>query len=168
MVGTLIFIFYYITSFSVLLFVGYGFIALAALVNIIVFFRILLKAYSDKINRNQLLRTCGLMLLNIPVVAIYFGATLTLLNVMRIELTNSTQTLLTDVNIIGCGGGQIEKMEAGQSKTVWVKITRDCLLSIDYLSQGQRKNETVSGYVTSGMGQKIKHSIDGKNKEYFY
>ncbi|WP_158727981.1 MULTISPECIES: hypothetical protein [unclassified Flavobacterium] len=85
---------------------------------------------------------------------------------MRINFTNTTQTTLTKINIVGCGGGKIDKLEVGESKTVWVEIPRDCSISIEYLSNGQRKKENVSGYATSSMGQKMKHAI-GKNKDHF-
>lgn len=86
---------------------------------------------------------------------------------MRITFTNSTQTTLTDINIDGCGGGHIDKLEVGESKTVWVDITGDCSIDINYLSNGQRNGETVAGYVTSSMGQKVNHKIDGKDKDIF-
>lgn len=86
---------------------------------------------------------------------------------MRITFTNDTGTQLTDINIVGCGGGQIDKLGNGESKTVWVAITGDCSIYLDYLSNGQRKGETVAGYVTSSMGQKVNHKIDGKDKDIF-
>ncbi|SHF79141.1 hypothetical protein SAMN05444396_101411 [Flavobacterium segetis] len=86
---------------------------------------------------------------------------------MRITFTNSTQTTLTDINIVGCGGGHIDKLKVGESKTVWVDITGDCSIDINYLSNGQRKEETVAGYVTSSMGEKVNHKIDGKDKDIF-
>lgn len=84
---------------------------------------------------------------------------------MRITFTNSTQSTLTNINIVGCGGGHIDKLEVGESKTVWVDITGS--INVDYLSNGQQKEETVAGYVTSSMGQKVNHKIDGKDKEIF-
>jgi hypothetical protein len=35
------------------------------------------------------------------------------------------------------------------------------------LANGQRKEESVAGYVTSGMGQKMKHNIGAQNEEQF-
>jgi hypothetical protein len=71
LIGSVIFGLYYITSASDLLFVGYGFIALAGLVNLGVLIAILLKASKKKENRKRLLRTFGLMLLNLSVLFIY-------------------------------------------------------------------------------------------------
>ena len=67
----------------------------------------------------------------------------------------------------GCGGGQIDKLKVGESETVWVSITGDCSIYIDYLSDGQRNEEIVAGYVTSNMGQKVNHKIDGQDKDIF-
>ncbi|TXF77667.1 hypothetical protein [Chryseobacterium sp.] len=167
LLGTVIFGLYFLTSSFELLFVGYGFIALTGLINIGILISILLKAYKDKENRKKLLTTCGLMLMNIPVMVVYCWVAIILLDTMRITFTNSTQTTLTNINIIGCGGGQIDKLEIGESETVWVKITGDCSIDLKYLSNGQQKEEGVAGYVTSSMGQKIKHNIGGQNEELF-
>ena len=93
------------------------------------------------------------MLLNIPVMFFYCWVTIILLNTMRITFANSTQTTLTNINVVG-GGGHIDKLESGESETVWVDIIGDCSIDIDYLYNGQRKEESVAGYVTSSMGQK--------------
>jgi hypothetical protein len=167
LLGTVIFGLYFMTSSFELLFVGYGFIALTGLINIVILILILFKANKDKDNRKKLLTTCGLMLLNIPIMLFYCWVAIILLNTMRITFTNSTQITLTNINIVGCGGGQIGKLEIGQCETVWVAITGDCSITIHYLSNGQQKEESVAGYVTNGMGQKIKHNIGGQNEEQF-
>jgi hypothetical protein len=75
------------------------------------------------------------------------------------NFTNTIQETLTDIKIIGCGGGEIDKLAFGECKTVWVKITGDCAIYISYTSGGLQKEENVSGYVTSSMGQKMKYNI---------
>jgi hypothetical protein len=167
LLGTAIFGLYFLTSSFGLLFLGYGFIALTVLINIGILISILVKANKDKDNRTKLFTTCGLMLLNIPVMLFYCWVAIILLNTMRITFTNSTQTTLTNINIVGCGGGHINKLESGESETVWVDITGDCSISIDYLSNGQKKEESIAGYVTNSMGQKMKHNIGGQNEEQF-
>jgi len=156
-----------LTSSSDLLFLGYGFIVLTGLINIGILIAILTRAKKDKENRGRLLSTSGLMLVNIPIMVAYCWVAIVLLDTMRITFTNSTQTTLSSINIVGCGGGHIDKLEKGESKTVWVTITGDCSIYVDYLSNGQRKEETVAGYVTSSMGQKVNHKIDGKDKDIF-
>jgi amino acid transporter len=165
--GTVIFGLYYLTSDSMLLFVGYGFIVLTGLINIGVLIAIINIAAKDREHRKKLLKTCGLMTLNIPIMIGYCWVSIILLGTMRIIFTNETGVKLTDINIIGCGGGYIDKLEVGESETVWVPITGDCSISVNYLLDGQLKEETVAGYVTSSMGQKVKHEIDGQNKDMF-
>jgi len=167
LLGTVIFGLYFLTSSSDLLFLGYGFIVLTGLINIGILIAILTRAKKDKENRGRLLSTSGLMLVNIPIMVAYCWVAIVLLDTMRITFTNSTQTTLSSINIVGCGGGHIDKLEKGESKTVWVTITGDCSIYVDYLSNGQRKEETVAGYVTSSMGQKVNHKIDGKDKDIF-
>lgn len=168
LLGTTIFGLYYLTSDSNLLFVGYGFIVLIGLVNIGIFNSILLKALNDKENRKSFLRTGIIMLLNIPIMILYCGIAMILIETMRITFTNQTGKEITDIKIIGCGGGHIDNLEVGESETVWVSITGDCSISIEYVFDGQRKVEQVAGYVTSGMGQKLNHRIDGKDKDIFF
>jgi hypothetical protein len=166
-IGTAIFGLYFLTSAFELLFVGYAFIAIAGLINLIVFVTILVAAYKDDINRKRLLLTSGLMLLNIPVMIIYCSIGIVLLNTMRITFTNATDRVLTHINIVGCEAKRIDKLEKGQSKTVWVGITGDCSINIEYLANGQQKEENVAGYVSNSMGQKMKHNIGGQNDNVF-
>ena len=84
---------------------------------------------------------------------------------MRITFTNSTQNKLSDIKIIGCETEYISELKPNESKTVWVGITGDCYITLEYLENGILKKETVAGYVTNGMGQKMKHKIDGKDKD---
>jgi len=167
LLGTGIFGLYFLTSAFELLFFGYGFIAVTGLINLGILIAILVRANKDKENRNRLLTTSGLMLINIPIMLAYCWVAIILLGTMRITFTNDTGVELTDIKIVGCGGGHIDKLEIGESKTVWVTITGDCSIYLDYLSNGQRKEETVAGYVTSSMGQKVNHKIDGKDKDIF-
>ncbi|KUJ62172.1 hypothetical protein AR687_09115 [Flavobacteriaceae bacterium CRH] len=168
LLGTGIFGLYFLTSSFEVLSLGYSFIAWASLVNLVILISILLKANNDKYNRKKLFMTCGLMLLNIPIMLCYSWVTIILLDTMRITFTNATQTTLTNINIIGCGGGHIDKLESGKSETAWVKITGDCSINIEYLSNGKQKQESVAGYVTNSMGQKMEHNIGGQNEEQFW
>jgi hypothetical protein len=167
LLGTGIFGLYFQSSSFGLLFVGYSFILLIGLINVGVLIFILFKANKDNENRKKLLATCGLMLLNIPVMLFYCWIAIILLNTMRITFTNDTNSTVTKINIVGCGGGYIDKLDVGESNTVWVDIEGDCSISIDYFSNGQRKHEGVAGYVTNSNGQKMNHNIGGKNEVIF-
>ena len=84
---------------------------------------------------------------------------------MRITFTNATQNKLTDIKILGCETEHIPELEPNESITVWVGITGDCSISLEYFENGILKTEIVAGYVTNGMGQKLKHQIDGIDKD---
>lgn len=165
--GTLIFGLYFLTSSFMMLIVGYGFIAFVGLINIGVLISILLTITKDKYNIKRLLGTCGLMLLNIPIMILYCWLAIILLNTLRITFTNCTQTNLTEINIVGCETEHLDKLEIGESKTVWVGITGDCTININYLENGQRKEENLAGYVTSSMGQKMDFKIGVPNEILF-
>jgi hypothetical protein len=163
--GTVIFGLYFLTSSSKLLFFGYAFIVITAVVNIGIIILILLRAEKDRENKTRLLVTFGLMLLNIPIMIVYCWFSLILLNTMRIKFLNTSDTILTGIKIIGCGGGYIDKLAPGETETVWIDITGDCTINIDYLSNGKRKQEIVVGYASMSMGQKLKHNIGGRNTD---
>jgi len=158
--GTLLFISYYLTSAGSLLFMGYGYIAMAGVINLVLLLIILVRAITDKENRKKLLITSGLMLGNIPVMLVYCWFAIVLLNTMRITFINRTEARLTDINIVGCGGGHIGQLEKSESETVWVAIKGDCGIFIDYSTDGKHKKEDVTGYVTTGMGGKMTYIID--------
>jgi len=48
-----------------------------------------------------------------------------------------------------------------------VDISNDCSFNINYLKNGERIEENLAGYVTSGMVQKMKHNIFGHNEIIF-
>ncbi|MCT4665300.1 MAG: hypothetical protein N4A45_08735 [Flavobacteriales bacterium] len=103
-IGTIIFSLYYLTSAFEILLVGYGFIALNGLINIVILIAILIKIQNAKTNRKRLQNTSVLMFLNIPIMIAYCLVAINLLGTMRINFTNETNTTITDVNIVGCGG----------------------------------------------------------------
>ncbi|MBA6154890.1 hypothetical protein [Gelidibacter maritimus] len=164
-IGALIFGIYFLTSNSDLLFIGYGFVVLAGITNLIILIAILAKSNSDSTNRKRLLKTSGLMLINLPIMFLFIWLSLILIGNMRITFTNSTQNKLTDIKIDGCETEYISELKPNESKTVWVGITGDCSITLEYLENGELKKEMVAGYVTNGMGQKMKHKIDGKDKD---
>ncbi|RYG17351.1 MAG: hypothetical protein EOO07_11290 [Chitinophagaceae bacterium] len=165
--GTLILVLFYFTYWDALFLLGYGFIAFTAFINLIVLIALVIKCFSDKQNRKKLLMTGGVMLLNVPIMLGYLWIMVVLLNTIRITFVNSTQTPLTNVKIIGCEGGNIEQLAVGESETVWVGIPSDCGISIEYLTDGKQKKETVAGYLTPLGGRKADYKIGGKNNAIF-
>lgn len=65
-VGCYILLGYLISNWSGFIMIGFGYIALAAIVNLVILLPILIKACSEPSHRKELLLTGGLMLLNIP------------------------------------------------------------------------------------------------------
>lgn len=163
LIGTLIFgIYFFSTSFN-LLFVGYSYILIALVVNFILLTLVLGAAIRDKINRVKLIKTCGLMLLNIPVMLVYCWVAMIMLDTMRITVSNQTNKPITDINIFTQQSKHIDNLKSGESKTVWLKINSDCTIHINYMSSGHRKVEEVIGYVTTGMGRKMNYNVGGHN-----
>lgn len=78
-------------------------------------------------------------------------------------MNNVQGILFSDINITGCETEYIDKLEIGESETVWIDIPNDCSISIDYLTNGKRNEEVVAGYVSNSMGQKMNHKIGGFN-----
>lgn len=165
LVGTAIIVAFYITFSFELAFIGLGFILAAAFANFAVLLAVLNLAWKNKEQRVKALTTAGIMLLNIPAMLVYCNFTLTLMNTLRINFINDTGSPISDINIIGCAGGHINKLDAGEDKTVWISITGDCSVHIDYLLDGERKSETVVGYATTSGGTIGTHRIDGHENE---
>ena len=111
--GTALFIGYYLTSSDDLLFVGYRFIALAIVVNLLVLLLILDKAEKAPDARKELHRICWIMLLNIPFMLLYCWFAIVLLNTLRITFINETSDTLTDKRLrdkIHLTGFRLEKV----------------------------------------------------------
>ncbi len=166
-IGTGIFFSYYFTDAFPLLFLGLGFIVLAGIINLI-FIISVARQLSKTSNRIQLYFTIGLMLLNIPIMVLYCWMTITLLNTMRITFINETSNSLTDIRIFGCEEKHIDKLEPKESKVVWVGITGDCSVNIEFKKNGKQESENVTGYTTNDMGQRITHKIGWENSPVNY
>jgi hypothetical protein len=157
--GTCILLLYYFSGDSSLLFLGYAYAAIAGLINLGVFIALLISAYKGTRNRKRIVLTCGLMLLNVPVLLFYCWFAIRLLNTMRVTFINTTQTELTDIKIVGCEPKTIERLKPGESQTVWIAITGDCSIDIEYSVNGKNETENISGYCTNDMGQKLTYKI---------
>ncbi|WP_338794147.1 hypothetical protein [Bernardetia sp. MNP-M8] len=164
LIGTAIFIVYYLTSADFLLSLGGVFILVAAIINSIFLILILRRYSKEKHYKTHLFITAGIILLNIPAFLFYSWVTFLLMDTMRISFINSTQETITELKITGCQNKTIKKLDVGQSEMIWINIEADCTINIDYLLNGESKKETVLGYATTSMGQKMKYKI-GEKKE---
>jgi hypothetical protein len=163
LLGMLIFGMYFFTSKGEFLFLGYGFVVLTGMIHLIILIAILIKVPSDKGNKKGLLKTAGLMLLNVPIMFACMWMVMILMGTMRITFINQTDHKLTDLKITGCETKHIAELEPQESKTVWVGITGDCSINLGFKENGEKKNEMVAGYVTHGMGHKMNHNIGREN-----
>lgn len=155
LIGTIVFGCYFFTSDGLFMFLGYFFILLAGLVNIIV---IILITVSYQ-NLKKALRVIMLMLLNIPISIFYVWFSLILSSTERITIVNLTDTDIIDVNVFGCEKEHIKKIEANSSTTVWISISGDCEVNISYNAGGEIKTGNIIGYTTPGNGRITNYTI---------
>ncbi|WP_375559288.1 hypothetical protein ACE193_16315 [Bernardetia sp. OM2101] len=164
LIGTAIFVVYYLTSTDFLLLIGYVFIVLSAITNSIFLILILIQYSKKESHKFPLFITAGIILLNIPVLLFYSWITFLLMDIMRINFINSTTETITEIKIKGCQNKNIKQLEAGQSESAWVVIKGDCEIDIEYLIKGKLEKETVVQYATTSMGHKMNYKI-GKKTE---
>ncbi len=166
LLGTILFGLYYQTSKDIFLFIGYPFILITGLFNIVIV-AILWQKRRQEESYTAVVKTIIIMLINIPVMLLYCSIAIFLLGTMRITLVNETDTILTEIEIIGCGGGTVGKLAIGEEKTIWVRITGDCSLSLSYQSEGLLQQKVLASYITSLMGQKVSYKINDSEEEIF-
>lgn len=133
-------------------FVGYFYFLLAVPINLIILIILGIKSSKTE-NPSRIKNGTRLMLINIPVAALYFSIGLYFTGVMRITIKNNTGNDIKNIKVFGCESSEFEILKNGDSETVWIDINGDCSISMSYLdSKGEIQNETVVGYVTGGMG----------------
>ncbi len=164
LIGTAIFVIYYLTSADLILFLGYVFVVVVAVINSVFLILIFIKYSKQEHYKTSLIITAGIILLNIPVLIFYSWITLLLMNTMRIKFINSTEQTITELKITGCQNKKIKELEVGASETIWISVRKDCSIKINYLLNGKTKNETVLNYATTTTGQKIKYKIGEKRE----
>lgn len=163
LLSSLIYFTYYFTSYNLIVYLEYAFIFLAGAACFIILLRILNHVKKHKRYRIPLLLTSGFILISGIIAIIYFRNLTTLLDTMRINFVNESRYVLTDIKISGCQKKQVGNIEPKGTQTVWIRITRDCAINLSYNENGVVKNEVISSFVTTSMGQKINFKI-GDNK----
>ena len=163
-IGTIFFLMYFFSGSDNTAFTAYFFILIAGLLNLGILLTLIVKSIADKENKKSYLRTSGIMLLNLPVVVLYFYFVMVLLNTMRIEFINETGKPIREIKILGCEPKSIDELDINESETSWIGITGDCSIRIEYEIDGEQKTEYVFGYVTSSMGQKSTYRIGNQEK----
>ena len=162
-ISSLIYFSYYFTSYNFIVYFEYIFIFLASAASFIIVLRILNQVKKHKRNRTPLILTCVFILVSGIIALVYFRYLTNLLDTMRINFINESPYALTDIKITGCQKKHIDSISPKGSQVVWIKVTRDCAINVSYNENGIAKNEMVSAYVTTSMGQKLSFRI-GDNK----
>ena len=166
LIGTLIVgVFFFTLSSKVALF-AYLYTGVAILTNWIYTAYLLYNLLKGKISARTTLRTVVLMALSIPIALAYSYAMVWMMSYARITFKNETGADVGLIKIEGCQERQIENLERGESKTVWIKISSDCQVSIEYQREGITTKETVASYLTNSGGVIASYSL-GSNKDIF-
>lgn len=165
-IGTLIFMMFLMFSGIALGLSGLFFIVVAGIINTVFFLLLTIRLLIDKEQKRKISKTIGLILLNIPITILFCWISILWINTLRITFVNETTTDLFNIEIVGCQNSQIDKLNKGESKTVWINIPHDCAVSINYKLKGIDKSEDVTGYVPNGNGYSMTFKIGTNQKSY--
>ena len=159
LLSSLIYFSYYYTSYNFIVFLEYAFIFLAGATCFIILLRILNHVKKHKRFRTPLLFTSGFLIISGIIALVFFRRITHLLDTMRIKFVNESRYALTDIKITGCQKKQINDIAPQGKETVWITISRDCSINVSYNENGVVKNEVISSYVTTSMGQQITYRM---------
>ena len=163
LISSILYFSYYYTSFNFIVYLEYFFIFIAGALSFIIILRMINHVIKHKRHRRGLIITSGVLFISLIIALVYFRYLTSLLDTMRIKFVNESSHTLTNVKITGCQKKQINDIGPKSSATVWIKVTRDCSINLSYTENGTPKNEVVSAYVTTSMGQQLTFKI-GSNK----
>lgn len=146
-IGTLILIVFYFTLSAKVAMFTYLYTAVAVFVNWVYTAFLLYNLLRGRISGINTLKTVGLMALAIPVAMVYAEIMIVLTSHARITFKNTTGNNIALIKVEGCDQKQIQDLDNGESKTVWIKIPVTCKVEIEYELNGIQKKETVAGYL---------------------
>jgi hypothetical protein len=161
LIGTILLIIFYLTNSTSITIYGMIFIAVAGIINLGVFVKVLINLINEKENRKKYILTSGIMLLNIPIVILYFYIVMFLMSTMRITFINETGTKLTNLKIIGGETKIIKELGVGERQTEWIGIKFENDFILEYKIDGEIKREMVYSYAVTG--DRINHRIGNKS-----
>ena len=160
-------LFYLTNSFVIAVFSYFFVLGAGLIVNLFCLIALLIRAYKETSQRFKIAKTIGLMLCNIPVTFLYIYFVTFLFSTMRMTFVNATGRPLTEIKIIGCEPKIIDRLDPNESKRVWVKITGDCSMKIEYVIDKEKKSELIYDYLSNNGGQIATYKI-GTNKPNKY
>lgn len=165
-IGTILLLIFFFTGSARMVTIGYAFLVTTILISWAFIALVLVNFASRKISLTNALKILGVILINIPIAILYTYLVVALLGYARITFINSTPHNLSAIKIYGCEENEITSLPSGESKTVWISIPGDCDVKIAYEVQGNRRTETVAGYLTPSGGVKAVYEI-GSNRDIF-
>lgn len=162
LIGTLLLTIYYFTLSPLSALIGYAYTGVAVLVGIIYVIVIGFKVISKKIPALTALKCGGVVIVNLPIAALYIYFVMILMTTARITFENATGHDISAVSIGGCLNEELGEFKAGESKTVWVTVKNDCSLVLFYKIDREPKLETPFSYLTQNSGMIATYKIGSK------
>ncbi len=106
-----------------------------------------------------LLKSLGILAINIPIGIFYSNMMIWILSYARVTLENSTPVDIKDIQLSGCQTEIINKLNANESQTVWIKIPHDCDITIEYKSANATRKEPIATGLSEGKGFKMTYYL---------
>jgi hypothetical protein len=159
--GTAVLIIFYFNPSSEIALMAYQFTLVAIIVNWFYVLILLFNLLKRKISILNLMKTLGIMAINIPVGVLYSYLMVWILSYARITFRNNTGTDIARLTIQGCEHKLLNNLHNKASKTVWIKISGDCNIEITYEINGQMKSEKVVDYLTPTEGFRTFYELRG-------
>lgn len=157
--GTALLILFYFNPSSRIALVAYQFTLVAIVANWLYVLVLLYNLLKARISIPDLMKTLGIMGINIPVGILYSYLMVWLLSYARITFHNSSGTDIAIITIEGCEHKLLQNLRNEDSKTVWIKIPEDCSIEITYEINGVVKSEKVVEYLTPADGTRAVYEI---------
>ncbi len=145
-----------------IMFVGMVFTCGAFMLNVLMVLTLLVSLIWYESFWREVLKTIGLLLVNLPVAMLYICFVGCLMNIVRVRLINDRGVAITDLKIEGCEAKKIARLEPGESVTEWIDIKGDCDIHLRYELNGVPQYDIVESYLCGGNGKAKRYHIDGK------
>lgn len=103
--------------------------------------------------KRNAVRVATFILCNIPLAIFYILFAFYMMDTERITINNNSDAMVHDIHIFGVGDNdKIDKIEKGQSKTVWVHMTQEGSIKMKYTQNGQIDTTCIIDYTGPLMG----------------
>lgn len=160
--GTVILILFYFNPSLRIALIAYQFTIVAIVINWLYAAILLFHFLKRKLSVKSLIKTLGVMAINVPVGILYSYTMVWLLTYARITFWNSSGADLNMIRVTGCEETQIDNLKENESETVWIKIPSDCGIEIHYNLNGSSIKETVIKHIIPTEGIRAKYEIGNR------